>query len=257
MPTHVYNEDGKLIKVAAFDASLMLTLKDIFPNDKEFAKEVLEVKSNSPKGKLQKLYNVKDNSSLVRKIFRLYIKSVLWDIISGNCSYMFPGNCKAEIYTAEMKDSVVKYRRQKGQLHEFDLLATNYKIPRVKYRFSKHSRRQQLEVYVNKPYYKHLVDTANSGKNFSKRPKNINHFLPEIYEQFPYIKESSINKIVRIGSRRMAYNLRRGEELRIIDKDGEIRFYRPLGKNHDKVMRSVKKKRLNREKKQNESRTVS
>ena len=256
MATHTY-KDGELVQVASFDKTLILTLKDIFPDDIEETKKLLQVKQGAPKGKLQKFYNVKDNSSLIRKIFRLYLKEVLWDIISGNCSYLFPGNSKAEIFTESMKDSVLKYRRQKGQLKEFDLLSTNYKIPRLTYSFSKMSRRQNLEVYVNKSYYKHLVEVANSGKTFSRRPKNINHFLPNIYKQFPYIKEDSINRIIRLGSQRMSYNLRRGEELRLIDKEGEIKFYRPLGKNHDRIMRLVKIKRLTRENNKNGTKHIS
>jgi hypothetical protein len=170
---------------------------------------------------------------------------------------MFPGNSKAEIYVDSINDNVLKFRRVKGHLHEFDLLSTNYKVPRVIYSFSRKSKRQKLEVYVSKPYYKKLVDVANSGKIFSKRPKNINHFLPSIYEQFPYIKEDSINKIIRLGSRRVSYNLRRGEELRIIDREGEIKIFRPLGKNHDRVMKSVRSKRIIREKNKHESESIS
>jgi hypothetical protein len=42
------------------------------------------------------------------------------------------------------------------------------------------------------------------------------------------------------------WHLRRGEEIRIIDGDGEIRFFRPLGRIHDKVMKRVVKGRMTR-----------
>lgn len=257
MATHKYGNNGELIQVSAFDKTLMLTLKDIFPDDPKATKELLQAKKDTPKGKLQTFYNVRDNSALVRKIFRLYMKSVIVDVISGNCLYQFPGNSKAEVYMRNLPDNLVRSRRQRGYLKDFDLLATNYKVPRLTYSFSRRSSRQKLEVYVPKDYYAKIIEHANSGQPFSKRPKNINHFIPKIYEQFPYIKESSINKIIRKGSQRISRNLRLGEELLIIDKEGEIRFYRPLGRDHDKIMRSVKRKRETREKNKDESRTIS
>tara|TARA_R110002012_G_scaffold290252_2_gene483817 strand:+ start:862 stop:1635 length:774 start_codon:yes stop_codon:yes gene_type:complete len=246
MATHTYGSNGELVQVSAFDQTLMLTLTDIFPNNPTRAKELLQLKKGSPPGKLQKQYNVKDNSSLVRKIFRLYMKSVVWEMVSGNCSYSFPGRSQATMYVGSMKDEVVRDKRSRGLLNEFDMLTTKYKIPCIKYKFSEYSKRQELILYVNKPYYRKLIETANSGKRFSKYPKDINDFLPSIYEQFPYIKEASIDKIIRICSSSVSNNLRRGEEVRIIDKEGEIRFYRPLGKIHDKVMYGVKKRRLTR-----------
>lgn len=257
MATHKIGNNGKYEQVAKFDKSLMLTLKDIFPDDPIMAKDLIKTKPNVPKGKLQVFYKVKDNSSLIRKIFRLYLKEVLYDVVSGNCLYQFPGNSQAEIFISDLKDSVVRDKRKRGHLQEFDLISTNYKIPRLKYRFSRTSKRQQLEIYVNKEYYSKLVEVANEGKVFSKRPKNITHFIHTIYEQFPYITEKSINRIIRVGSQRVSYNLRRGEELSIVDREGEIRFYRPLGRIHDKVMRSVRRRSITRENNKNESRTVS
>lgn len=257
MATHRYGNNGELIRVSTFDKSLMMTLTHIFPDDPVATKELLESKPDKPKGKLQDFYNVRDNSALVRKIFREYIKSVLLDVLSGNCLYQFPGHSQAEIYVKNLPDHLVKSKRQRGYLKDFDLIATNYTIPRLTYRFSKRSRRQQLEIYVPAEYYTKMVEHANKGKVFSKRPKNISHFIHNIYEQFPYIKENSINRIIREGSKRISKNLRYGEELLLVDKDGEFRIYRPLGKEHDRVMRTVKKKRITREKNRDESRTIS
>lgn len=251
MATHVYGGNGELVQVSAFDQTLMLTLRDIFPNNAVLAKELLQTKRNAPAGKLQKFYNVKENSGLVRKIFRLYMKKVVWEMLSGNCSYSFPGNSQATMYVGAMKDEVVRDKRSRGLLSEFDMITTKYTIPCIKYKFSENSQRQELVLFVNKKYYSKLIDTANSGKKFSKYPKNINDFLPFIYEQFPYIKEESIDKIIRTCSSAVSNNLRRGEEVRIIDEEGEIRFYRPLGKIHDRVMQGVKRRRLTRIKNKN------
>lgn len=256
MATHKYS-GGELVQHSRFDTSLLLTLTDIFPDDQELAQKLIQKKPNHPKGATHRYYKVRDSSSLIRKIFRLYIKNVIWNVISGTCKYDFPGNSTASIFMGKMPDKIVKGKRSRGGLGDFDMMATNYTIPRLSYKVSKGSFKKNLEVYVNKVYYKQLVNTANnpkvSGVSFSQRPKNINNFLPYIYDQFPYIKENSLSRIVRYCSRVMAYELKRGQGLRILDKEGEIRFYRPLGaEHHDKVMRIEKKKRITREKNKHE-----
>jgi len=246
MATHTY-KNGNLVKVSSYDTSLMLTLTDIFPNNQILSRDFLRKKEESPEGKLRDMYQTKDNSALCRKIFRVFMQEILLDMVSGNSMFKWPGNVKAQMYVGTVKDSVVKNKRKKGVLKDFDLFATNYKVPYIKYQFSPKSKRQELCVYVSKPLYKKLVERANTGKVFSKYPKNINNFLPRIYEQFPYIEESGITKLVRFCLQKVAYNLKRGEELRIVDKTGEIRFFRPLGKVHDKIMNKVKKQRITRE----------
>lgn len=245
MSTHIYR-DNKLVKVSNYDTNLMLCLTNIFPNDKYLAASYLQKKKDVT-GKLRDIYNTKDNSSLVRKILRVFLKTLILDMVQGNCAFNFPGHSKAEMYVGYIDDTNLKKVRQRGSLKDFDLLATNYKVPCIKYKFSKKSHRQELQVYLNKKLYKEFIDTANSSKIFSKYPKNIKHFLPQIYEQFPYIKENSIERLLKFCLGRIVYNLRHGEELRILDEDGEIRFFRPLGAIHDKVMNKVKKQRITRE----------
>jgi len=247
MATHTYL-DGELVRVSMYDTSLMLTLTDIFPNDKLLSRDFLVKKKDAPKGKIRSLYNTQDNSSLCRKVFRLFMQEVLLDIVSGNCLFKWPGNTQAEMYMGFTKDELVKSKRSKGTLKEFDLFATGYKVPYIKYKHSPKSKRQELCVYLNKPLYKKLIERANTGKVFSKYPKNIYSFLPQIFEQFPYIEEDGLERLIRHCLRLVAWNLRRGEELRILDNSGEIRFFRPLGSIHDKVMTKVKKQRITREK---------
>ncbi len=245
MATHVLKE-GRPVRVSYFDTSLMMSLKDIFPNNPTIAADLLE-KKKGVSGNIKSIVGAQDNSSAVRKIFRHFIKEVITDIVEGNCMFTFPGAITSELYMGELLDSLVRWKRSEGMLEDFDMSATKYKVPYIKYRFSRNSRKQDLNVYVNKKLYKRLVEVANSGKKFSKRPKNIDHFLPSIYKQFPYIKERSIRKIVKECLKRLARALKEGEEVRVLDGDGEIRFFRPLGKNHDAIMREVVKKRIIRQ----------
>lgn len=239
-----YGENGELVKTANFNTSLMMTLNTLYPNDTQLTKKLIKTNRKFKRGdKLQKLYNTKDNSGVVRKVFREFFKLVLIDVLEGNCTFYFPGNSQAHIFVGNLSDKCVKSSRQKGYKSKFDLLVRDYKVPHLMYKFSKKSRRQTLRIYVHKPMFARFIDVANSGKKFSGRPKTMEHFMPEIHKRFDCITEKSLDRIVRYISQKLTWNLRRGEEVRMVENDGEIRVYRPLGPMHDEIMEQVVSKR--------------
>ena len=249
MPRYKYNSKGNRVKIAEFDTSLMLTLKDVLPNDPKIAKKYLVKKADAPEGKLRDFYNTKDNSGLVRKIFSTLMKSILIEMAVGQCQFIWPkqGKSSARMYVGKLDDKVLRAKRKLKKLRHYNLTQTGYEVPYIKYSFSDFSKRQHLMVYLNKSIYKELVEYANTGGHFSKLPRELDYFLPVVYEEFSYIKEAKLKSLMRYCFLRLQWHLKRGEEVRFLDGDGEIRFFRPLGKAHDKVMREVVKKRLTRE----------
>jgi len=256
MAVYATNAEGKKIKVSEYDTTLMLTLKDVIPNDVGYTQTYLVKKDDAPEGKLRTFYKTKDNSGLVRKIFSTCLKAVLMEIAMGECKFNLPSRGKGNpiLYMGEMNDKMVQFKRKTNRLKNFDLLASGYKVPYIKYMFSQNSKRRELEVYVNKSIYGEMVEHSNNEGSFSQRPRDIDYFLPYIYGEFSYIKEHNLQKLIKDCFRKLSWHLKRGEEVRCIDGDGEIRFFRPLGKRHDEVMRKVVKSRLTRERnKKNES----
>jgi len=253
MPRYVYNKKkDKYKKVADYDTTLMMTLKDVIPNDPKLAKEFLVKKDDAPEGKLRDFYHTKDNSGLVRKIFTTFLKAVLIEVAVGSCQFIVPlrGRTNPSIYVGELNDKVVKTKRKQGRLNNINLLQTDYTVPYLHYKMSPTTSRQDLLIYVNKSIYNRMINHANKGGKFSKLPKKLDYFLPYIYDEFSYIKEQQLEKLLKHCFTRLQWHIKRGEEIRIIDNDGEIRFFRPLGKAHDKVMRKVVRQRLTRERKQ-------
>jgi len=248
MARYVKESNGELRQVSRFDTRLMMSPRDIFPNSKEEAAKYIIKKDKYKVGKPSKWYGVEDNSSLVRKIFRHCIKNIIDEVISGNCKFMLPNKSSASIYMRTLDRTDVIAKCKKG-INHFDLLATNRTIPMLTYSISKSNKRKKLNIYVSNDRFKTIIERANTGKIFSQRPRGLDYFLPKIYEEFSYLSEEYIRKALLFCFRRMSYYLKRDEELRFIDKTGEIRFYRPLGKLHDVVMQSVVNKRKARERK--------
>jgi hypothetical protein len=242
------NKKGtKKIKVSNYDTSLMLTLKDVLPNDRDYAKKVLIKKESAPAGKLRDLYHTQCNSSLVRKIFTYTLKLILWEVAAGNCSFSWPNNSGSKIFMGWLNDKAVKDKVAANRLNYMDLLQTDYKVPYVTMSFTKFLKKKDIKIYVTKDIYYASVAHANSGKEFSNRPRKINYFLPHVYEEFSYIEPASIRQLVSEAFTKVLWYLKQGEEIRVIDKTGEIRFFRPLGNMHDRIMTSVVKKRIQKE----------
>jgi hypothetical protein len=240
-------KDGKKVKVSDYDTSLMLTLKDIIPNDPSFAKRYLVRTAEAPAGKLRSFYACKDNSALIRKIITTAVKAALSEVAAGNCRFNFPAPSKAYIYMGHLNEGVTKSKINTGNLKYLDLMQTDYKVPYITLKFAPKTLKRELKIYVNKNLYASMVEHANTGEKFSNRPRDLDYFLPYIYDTFSYIEETQLKNLVIYGFNTILWHLKHGEEIRIIDTEGEIRFFRALGKLHDKVMRKVVQRRILRE----------
>lgn len=254
MPIYKRGVRGGKVKVAEYDTTLMLTLNDVLPTDRNILKKYLIRTKNAPSGKLRDFYNTKDNSALVRKMFTVLLKEVLFYVANGLCEFIVPnkGASKPKIYVGFLSDKEVKFKRKTNRLQQFNLFQTDYKIPYLQYKLSPTTLRKDLKIYLNKNLFNELINTANSGKKFSRVPKDIDYFLPYIYEEFSYIQPTKIKSLMTECFRLFHKALRQGEEIRIIDGDGEIRFFRNLGQQHDLIMSRVKKRRLTIERKKRE-----
>jgi len=229
-----------------YDTTLMLSLKDVLPNDRAFAKKFLLKTDNAPKGKLREIYHTQCNSALVRKIFTYTIKLILWEVATGKCSFNWPSQSKSKIYMGWLDDKIVKSKAKHNKIPYMDLIQTDYKIPYVCFDFSPYLNKKPIKIYITKEMYKAAILHANTGQKFSNRPRGINYFLPYIYEEFPYIKPQSLRLMILDCFSKVLWHLKEGEEIRILDSEGEVRFFRPLGKFHDEIMTTVVKNRINK-----------
>jgi len=250
MSLYVNTKNGGRKRVREYDTSLMLTLKDVIPNDPAFAKRSLQRSKSAPEGRLRDFYNSKCNSSLIRKIFTFTLKCILWEVAAGNCSFSWPNKSTAKIFVGTLNDSIVRSKAKFGKLNYIDLTRTDYTVPYLTMSFPKYTKKADIKVYVNKEIFNTMIAQANTGKGFSKRPRQLDYFLPYIYEEFSYISESSIRNLITECFSKLLFTLKQGEEVRILDNTGEIRFFRALGNLHDEVMTKVVKRRMEKEHKE-------
>jgi len=233
---------GKNVRVSKYETVGMMTLKDIYPGNKVTNKEYLIKTKSAPSGAFKDLYHVQDNSSLVRKIFREYLFSVLEVISTGKCAFKMPNKSGSLIYLGYMNDKAVQYKAQKGQLKDIDLLASGFKVPYLTYCISKTVKRQELKIFVPQQIYQNILEVANENKKPSKIPYEFKYFLEPIFTKYNELEQHGIQKLILDLLRTMGKYITRGQEIRMVFNSGEIRFFRPLGNVHDRVMRELNKK---------------
>jgi len=250
MPQYATNAEGIKVKVSHYDTSLMLTIRDIIPDDIPMTKRYLVRKEGVPEGRLRDFYNCRSNSDLMRKIFSTALSAILYEVASGHCKFIFPGASKASIFVGWQNDAIVRSKSKANKLGYLDLMQTDYRVPYVTFKFSPSTKKRDLKVYVDKTIFKEMIDHANTGEKFSNLPKTLAYFLPYIYSEFPYIEELKLQQLVTYCFNTLLWHLTHGEEVRFKTKKGEIRFFRALGFKHDTIMREVAQRRIIREHKE-------
>jgi hypothetical protein len=237
----------KLKKVSTFDSSSCLYLTELLAMDRATTKSWLEKVDKNNKVRLREAYNTQDNNALLRKIFCSFLKRAIKVVVSGQGTFMLPfkGNGSAKIFVGFMPDELVKKQRQEGKLKYFDMLQTNYRVPLMKYRLSKSSLRPPMNIYINRMLYAELVETANKGFDFPPTPRKLDFILKDLQDEFSLIKPDKIKNFIIHATSLLHKAIRAGEEVRILDTDGEIRFYHPFfGYRRRNVIKSVVKKRI-------------
>lgn len=242
---------GESVKVSAVDTTSMLTLTDILPSTREFSAQYIIKKKKAPDIPARDIYHTRDNAALLRKVFNECLKIVLTSIIRGECQFIVPlkGRTNPKIYVGKMNDKAVRAKVKAGELGYVNMFATDYTVPYLRYQLSSTSHRQPLYIYVNKKLYFQLINHANQEGHYSVRPRTIDHFLPQLFEKFYYLQQKPLAAFIKFCWAAIHKEIKYGNEIRFIDGDGEIRFFRALGASRPRIMRAVVKQRLTRERK--------
>lgn len=158
-----YNPDGSVTVYSRYDNKLVPNLMHIFPDDGgDIAKRLLKRKKGN-KDKLRKVYHIDTHSSLLRKIFRVFLEKIFDKVADGHL-FMLPGITKAHIVLKAIPDKEVKFLRQNGYYKDYDIVAAGFKIPRFVLDFGPNSRLRDMQIYVPLKYREKAFKNAQEGK---------------------------------------------------------------------------------------------
>ncbi len=161
MPSFSYNADGSIQLYARYSPHVP-TLKYLFPTCKETSNMVKRVKGCKVE-RIDKHYNCRNNSDLVRKIIRRLLYKILTRVAEGDL-FIFPSTTQASITLGKIPDEEVKMLRQMGKFKDINIVKTGFVIPRFEYDHGPGSRRRNKMIYVPKHIEQKSFRNAEEGK---------------------------------------------------------------------------------------------
>jgi hypothetical protein len=235
-------------KYMGASATFMSTLKEVLDFTPAEAKAMLVRKEKVKNGPmLRQIYHTQDNNALVRKIFLVFLKNCIAAVVLGMGEVHINYSSKANpvLYRGFLPTALIKVKVQSNRLNEFDKLVTGGDIPYIRYSLHKNSKTPPFMVYINKTLYKVLVKRTNEGEHFYSRPLTADRFYQYVYEAFPLLEETALRNLVKACMSKFHMALKSGQEIKIQDMDGEIRFFRPIpaDKKHF-IMKRVEKEKI-------------
>lgn len=138
------------------------TLTRLFPNDPENTKKLLKKSKTARTGRLQDLYNTKDNSGLVRKIFYVFLLKIIKRVANGDL-FLFPGKTNANITLKYIPSDEVKKLRQMGKFMNIDIIKSRFQIPRFTFDFGPKSNKKDMQIYVGPELHQTALKNAENG----------------------------------------------------------------------------------------------
>lgn len=162
-------------------------------------------------------------NTLVEKIFKESLKIIILDIIENNVTFWLPltGSKKCNIHMRRVSGEEFKNLRRGGKWEHIDILKSMFSGYQLSL-FMLGNRTPRIKsIYLNKTLQKLITDKTNEGVSYgdSKHDKTIKDYYQEIYEKFPLIQKSDINRILNFSWKSLYLHNSYGGDTLIADKD--------------------------------------
>lgn len=192
------------------------TTKDILAN---FPYKKLQFDCNTCKD----IIGDKHRSILVQRIFKESVKIIILDIINNNVTFWLPltGAKKCNIHMRRVRGDEFKNLRRGGKWKEVDILKSMFSGYQLSL-FMLGNRTPRIKsIYLNKELSKIITNNTNRGMAYgdSKNDKTIKDYYPYLYEKFPLISKSDINKVLNFAWKSLYLHNSYGGDTLITDKE--------------------------------------
>lgn len=160
---------------------------------------------------------------LVERIFKESLKIIILDIINNNVTFWLPltGGKKCNIRMRRVSGTEFKNLRKGGKWIDIDILKSMFSGYQLSL-FMLGNRTPRIKsIYLNKNLQKLITNKANEGMSYgdSKYDKTIKDYYQEIYDRFPLIPKSDINRILNFSWKSLYLHNSYGGDTLITDKD--------------------------------------
>lgn len=160
---------------------------------------------------------------LVEKIFKESLKIIILDIIQNNVTFWLPltGGKKCNIHMRKVSGQEFKNLRRGGKWEDIDILKSMFSGYQLSL-FMLGNRTPRIKsIYLNKSLQELISNKINAGMSYgdSKYDKTIKDYYQEIYDRFPLVQKSDINRILNFSWKSIYLHNSYGGDTLITDKD--------------------------------------
>ena len=137
---------------------------------------------------------------LVRKVFRENVKLIINDIINNNVTFWLPltGSKKCNIHMRRVQGKEFQNLRKSGKWRDVDILKSMFSGYELSF-FMLGNRTPRIKsIYLNKEFRNRITQNTNNGMQYGdgKNDTTIKDYCDQIYQLFPDVPKSDIDKIL-------------------------------------------------------------
>ena len=137
---------------------------------------------------------------LVRKVFRENVKLIINDIINNNVTFWLPltGSKKCNIHMRRVQGKEFQNLRKSGKWRDVDILKSMFSGYELSF-FMLGNRTPRIKsIYLNKEFRNRITQNTNNGTQYGdgKNDTTIKDYCDQIYQLFPDVPKSDIDKIL-------------------------------------------------------------
>ena len=160
---------------------------------------------------------------LVRKVFRENIKLIINDIINNNVTFWLPltGSKKCNIHMRRVQGKEFQNLRKSGKWRDVDILKSMFSGYELSF-FMLGNRTPRIKsIYLNKEFKNRITQNTNNGTQYGdgKNDTTIKDYCNQIYQLFPDVPESDIDKILSFAWKSLYLHNSYGGDTLISGKD--------------------------------------
>ena len=160
---------------------------------------------------------------LVRKVFRENVKLIINDIINNNVTFWLPltGSKKCNIHMRRVQGKEFQNLRKSGKWRDVDILKSMFSGYELSF-FMLGNRTPRIKsIYLNKEFKNRITQNTNNGTQYGdgKNDTTIKDYCDQIYQLFPDVPKSDIDKILSFAWKSLYLHNSYGGDTLISGKD--------------------------------------
>jgi hypothetical protein len=159
----------------------------------------------------RKTYNVTTREEGISLPFKYVLGLILRRVIEDRVRFIIPWGPRAYIDFEAVTEEDFEIHRQGSGFQDIDFIESDFTGYKIWYHYGAYKYDKKQRIYLGGDLKKTFTDKINSEvKFYTIKDIELKEFRPLVYDKFPELSKTEINKILEIGFRRMNSAIKMG-----------------------------------------------